>query len=66
MKYEIIKPLLKFAVFIAILAAILFLLWNWLMPTIFKLPAITYFQSVGLVILSDILFKVKTPGSLME
>jgi hypothetical protein len=32
-------------------------LWNWLMPVIFGLPEITYWQSWGLVLLSHILFK---------
>jgi len=31
-------------------------LWNWLMPAIFKLPAITYWQGMGLLGLSWILF----------
>jgi hypothetical protein len=31
-------------------------LWNWLMPTLFRLPAITYWQSVGLLALSWLLF----------
>lgn len=31
-------------------------LWNWLMPLIFKLPEITYWQGIGLLILSSILF----------
>lgn len=31
-------------------------LWNWLMPGIFHLPAIGYWQSVGLLALSWILF----------
>ena len=33
------------------------LLWNWLMPTIFNLPEITFWQAVGLSILSGVLFK---------
>ncbi len=33
------------------------LLWNWLMPGIFNLPVITYWQAWGLVILAHILFK---------
>ena len=33
----------------------LWLLWNWLMPTIFGLPYITFWQAVGLNILSAIL-----------
>ncbi|NLI22609.1 MAG: ABC transporter permease [Clostridiales bacterium] len=31
-------------------------LWNWLMPMIFGLPVITFWQGVGLFILSKILF----------
>jgi len=45
-----------------ILACLLFgaplmVLWNWLMPTIFGLPEITFWQACGLNILSAILFK---------
>jgi hypothetical protein len=32
-------------------------LWNWLMPTIFGLPTLTYWQAVGLIVLCHILFK---------
>ena len=32
-------------------------LWNWLMPTIFGLTTITYWQAWGIVILTHILFK---------
>ena len=32
-------------------------LWNWLMPTIFNLPEITFWQAIGLNLLSTILFK---------
>jgi hypothetical protein len=32
-------------------------LWNWLMPTIFGLTKITFWQAWGLVVLSHILFK---------
>lgn len=35
----------------------LWLLWNWLMPTIFGLPYITFWQAVGLNLLATILFK---------
>jgi hypothetical protein len=45
-----------------ILAAILFtlplqLLWNWLMPTIFNLPMVTFWQAFGLNLLAGILFR---------
>ena len=33
------------------------LLWNWLMPTIFNLPKITFWQAMGLNIMASILFK---------
>lgn len=33
------------------------LLWNWLMPVIFGLTTIGYWQAVGLMILSALLFK---------
>lgn len=39
------------------------LLWNWLMPEIFGLPEISYWQGWGLLILSSILFKDFGSGS---
>lgn len=49
---------------LAILAGALFLfglivmkLWNWLMPDIFGLGTISYWQAWGLLVLSSILFK---------
>lgn len=49
-------------VIIAVFMAFLFgfavmWLWNWLMPEIFGLPTITFWQAWGLVVLSHILFK---------
>jgi len=38
----------------------LMLLWNWLMPTIFGLPIITFWQAVGLNLLSTVLFNHST------
>ncbi len=32
-------------------------LWNWLMPVLFGLPTITFWQAVGLNLMSHILFK---------
>jgi hypothetical protein len=45
------------AIVVVILGYPLMLLWNWLMPTIFGLPEITLWQSLGLNLLSTILFK---------
>jgi hypothetical protein len=51
---------LKFLV-VGILAAVVFgfavmFLWNWLMPVLFGLKLITYWQAVGLIVLSKLLF----------
>lgn len=35
---------------------ILMSLWNWLMPELFDLPMITYWQAVGMFILAKLLF----------
>jgi MFS family permease len=32
------------------------LLWNWLMPNLFNLKAITYWQAVGVVLLAKLIF----------
>ena len=34
-----------------------YFLWNWLMPEIFGLKAITFWQAWGIIFLSGILFK---------
>ncbi|WP_455382295.1 hypothetical protein [Salinispira pacifica] len=38
-------------------------LWNWLMPAIFSLPRIGFWQAWGLVVLSSILLKGHSSGS---
>jgi hypothetical protein len=37
-------------------------LWNALMPAIFKLPAIGFWQAIGILILTQLLFKGGRPG----
>ena len=44
-------------VFIMIKGWCIAYLWNWLMPTIFGLTTITFWQGVGIFVLCDILFK---------
>ena len=39
-----------------VLVAVCMWLWNWLMPDIFGLPTIGYFQAGGLLVLSSMLF----------
>ena len=57
----------KLTIFMVCLVSILFvvlilswpfqLLWNWLMPMIFGLPKITLLQALGLLILSNLMYK---------
>jgi hypothetical protein len=61
MKNNVLEAILLI-VGLIVLAAILLalplqLLWNWLMPTIFNLPMITFWQALGLNMLAGILFK---------
>jgi hypothetical protein len=35
----------------------IFLLWNWLMPIVFGLPVLTFWQSIGMSLLAQALFK---------
>lgn len=41
--------------FVAVFSVALMLLWNWLMPVIFGLTTISFWQAVGLLLLSRIL-----------
>jgi hypothetical protein len=49
----------RFALFalaaLAVLSFVVLHLWNWLMPALFGLHAITFWQSAGLLVLSKIL-----------
>lgn len=42
---------------VVLLTIPMWLLWNWLMPTIFSVTKITLLQALGLNILSSMLFK---------
>lgn len=42
-----------------IMAWFVMLLWNGVIPVIFALPTITYWQAFILMVLTDILFKIK-------
>jgi len=56
MKSGRIKLALMGIVALAALSAALMLLWNWLLPGIFGLTAITFWQALGLFVLSRLLF----------
>jgi hypothetical protein len=55
---ELVAVFTFLVIMLFVLGLPLMLLWNWLMPTIFGLPEITFWQSVGLNMLSGILFKL--------
>jgi hypothetical protein len=55
-KRRIAKGIFFGIIFISVISVLVFLLWNWLMPSIFGLPAINMFQAFGLLLLSKILF----------
>ena len=52
-----LATVLAFLLGVAVMA-----LWNWLMPAIFGLPTISYWQAVGLFILCHLLFKSHHEG----
>ena len=58
---------LRFAFFAALFIAALgfgtMYLWNWLMPDLFKLPAINLLQAYGLLLLGRLLFGFKPGGN---
>ena len=41
-------------------------LWNWLMPALFHLPLVTFWQAVGLMILGHLLVGNSSPSSSKE
>jgi len=45
------------ALFVVLTALPTMILWNWLMPEIFGLTTITFWQALGLIALSSFLFK---------
>ncbi|GAB2861291.1 hypothetical protein [Hymenobacter ruber] len=50
------------ALFLVVIGFATQALWNWLMPSLFHLPAITLGQTYGLLLLSRILFGFKPGG----
>ncbi|MFZ0038541.1 MAG: hypothetical protein WAK91_14020 [Candidatus Acidiferrales bacterium] len=51
-----IKAVLFLIIAIGVFGQAVHYLWNWLMPSLFRLPAITFWQAVGLLALSWMLF----------
>lgn len=57
---KVLERLLGVLAIISLVALLLglplMLLWNWLMPMIFELPTLTFWQAVGMNFLASILF----------
>lgn len=53
---KIVAAIIFIPIFIAGFGWAVYALWNWLMPPIFGLPSLTFWQSVGLLALSWLLF----------
>jgi len=53
---RVLKFVLLAALFIAAFSFFVMSLWNWLMPALFGWRLISYWQALGLLILSKILF----------
>ena len=60
MRRNRILRILKFALFavlfVTVFSFVVLRLWNWLMPAVFGWHVITFWQAVGLLVLSKILF----------
>ncbi len=54
--FKIIFFMLAAVIFILLFAYVFMRLWNWLMPDIFDLGAITYWQAFGLLVLAKLVF----------
>jgi hypothetical protein len=64
-KMRIVRFVLLALAALAVLSFVVMHLWNWLMPSIFALHAITFWQSAGLLLLSKILLGGFRPGRKM-
>jgi hypothetical protein len=56
-----LKFLLFALLFLAVFSFFVMRLWNWLMPAVFGWHVITFWQALGLLVLSKILFGFRGP-----
>jgi hypothetical protein len=54
--FKIVKWTVVCALFVVLVGYITMTLWNWLVPSLFNGPAISFLQALGLLVLSKILF----------
>ena len=62
MKTKFYKFFFGGIVALAVISGIVMLLWNWLLPSIFGLPSINFWQAFGLFVLGRLLFGSFGPG----
>jgi hypothetical protein len=53
----VVLGIVGLAVFACVLGLAVMWLWNWLMPDLFGLHALTFWQAVGLLVLCHLLFR---------
>jgi hypothetical protein len=58
----VLGGLVLFAGIALLLGLVVMVLWNWLMPDLFGLKQLSYWQAWGLVLLAHILFKAGPGG----
>jgi hypothetical protein len=64
---RVLKFLLFGIVAVTVLSAVVMSLWNWLMPAVFGVRVITFWQALGVLVLSRILFgRFGGPGHRMH
>ncbi len=64
LKVSTIKSLIRIPVLILISilwSPLVFMLWNWLMPTMFDIQKVSWLQAIGLTILARLLFTYEYP-----
>ena len=54
--FRVLKFVLFAALFIGVFSFVVMSLWNWLMPALFGWRLVSYWQAVGILVLSKILF----------
>ncbi|MBV9404352.1 MAG: hypothetical protein JO211_03340 [Acidobacteriaceae bacterium] len=59
---RVLKIVLIGAVAVTVVSFVVMMLWNALMPSLFALHAISFWQALGLLVLSKILFAGFRPG----
>jgi hypothetical protein len=51
-----ILGIIGFAAFMVLAGVVIMWLWNWIMPNLFKLPDITFWQAIGIAVLARLIF----------